>query len=57
MDSSGLAALLDVQREVAARGGRLAVLAPSQPVALLFDVAGVGAQLPVFASVEEALAA
>jgi anti-sigma B factor antagonist len=56
MDSSGLAVLLHLDKEVATRGGRVAFIAPSKPVRLLFDVTGVDAQLAVFETAEEALA-
>jgi anti-anti-sigma factor len=55
MDSSGLAALLDLHKVVTEHGGRVAFVAPSQPVRLLFDVTGVGAQLDVFDTAAEAL--
>ena len=45
MDSTGLAALLTLERELAARGGRLAIACPEGPARLLLDVTGVAERL------------
>ena len=57
MDSTGLAALVGFQLELAARGGRLAVACPEGPARLLLDVTGLVEQLAVFATRPEAEAA
>ena len=45
MDSTGLAALLDFERELAAPGGRLVLACPEGPARLLLDVTGVAERL------------
>jgi anti-anti-sigma factor len=45
MDSTGLAVILAVHADVAARGGRPAIVCPNGPVRLLFEVAGVQDEL------------
>jgi anti-sigma B factor antagonist len=57
LDSSGLSAVLTLQRESAAAGERLAVICPSGPARLLFEVTGVDAELPLYATRDAALAA
>jgi anti-sigma B factor antagonist len=56
MDSSGLAVLLDLHQRAGERGERVAFIAPSQPVRLLFDVTGLGDELHLFSTAAEALA-
>jgi anti-sigma B factor antagonist len=57
MDSTGLAALMTLQRDVGARGGRLVIVCPEGPARLVFDVAGVADQLALHWTREEAEAA
>lgn len=57
MDSSGLSVVLSLQRDTAAAGERLAVVCPSGPARLLFEVTGVDAELPLHATLDAALAA
>ena len=57
MDSTGLAALLDFERELAARGGRLVLACPEGPARLLLDVTGVAGQLALHPTREAAEAA
>ena len=57
MDSTGLSALLDVERDLTARGGRLAIACPEGAARLLFDVAGVTGQLALYWTREDAEAA
>src|SRR3954452_9742102 len=47
MDSSGLAALINIQRSVERAGGRLVVVCPEGPVRKLFAVSGTEALLGV----------
>jgi anti-anti-sigma factor len=56
MDSSGLSAVLNLQRDTTAAGERLAVVCPPGPARLLFEVTGVDAELPLFATRDAALA-
>ena len=48
MDSTGLAVVLSAHADVAARGGRFAIICPNGPVRLLFEVAGVVDELPLY---------
>jgi anti-sigma B factor antagonist len=48
MDSTGLAVILSAHADMAARGGRLAIICPNGPVRLLFEVAGVVDELPLY---------
>ena len=57
MDSTGLAALVTLDLELAARGGRLALACPEGPARLLLDVTGLAEQLAVFATRAQAEAA
>lgn len=57
MDSTGLAALMTLKRDLDARGGRLLLACPEGPARLLFDVSGVDAQLALYSTREEAEAA
>jgi anti-sigma B factor antagonist len=57
MDSTGLSALLDLERDLTARGGRLAIACPEGAARLLFDVAGVTGQLALYWTREDAEAA
>ena len=50
MDSSGLALLLDFERALRERQGRLAIACPEGPARLLFDVTGVGETLGLYGS-------
>ena len=54
MDSSGCAILLRAHKELATRGGRLAVCEVSQPVRALFDVLRLRSVLHVLTTREEA---
>ena len=56
LDSSGLSVLLGLRQDMAAAGGRLAIVCPPGPARLLFEVTGVDTELPLFATREEALA-
>lgn len=55
IDSTGLGALLGRQRRLHAAGGTLSVVRPAAPLRVLFDAAGMGELLPVFATEEKAL--
>jgi len=58
MDSTGLAVLLGLERDLSARRGRLAVVCPEGPARLLLDVTGVAERLelhPTRAAAEDAL--
>ena len=57
MDSTGLAALMTLKRDVDARGGRLIVACPEGPARLLFDVSGVAGQLALYWTRDDAEAA
>jgi anti-sigma B factor antagonist len=57
MDSTGLAALMTLQRALDARGGRLVIACPEGPARLVFDVAGVTGQLALYRTREDAEAA
>ena len=57
MDSTGLASLLDFERDLTARGGRLAIACPEGPARLLLDVTGVVEHLLVRATRADAEAA
>ena len=57
MDSTGLAVVMDLKRELDARRGRLAIACPEGPARLLFDVTGVAGQLELYGTREEAEAA
>jgi anti-anti-sigma factor len=57
LDSSGLSVILALQRETGAAGERLAVVCPPGAARLLFEVTGVDAELPLYATREAALAA
>ena len=56
MDSSGLSAVLNLQRDTTAAGERLAVVCPPGPARLLLEVTGVDTELPLFATRDAALA-
>jgi anti-sigma B factor antagonist len=55
MDSSGLSVVLTLQRDTTAAGDRLAIVCPPGPVRLLFEVTGVDAELPLYATRAAAL--
>ena len=57
MDSTGLAVVMDLKRELDSRRGRLTIACPEGPARLLFDVTGVAAQLALYETREEAEAA
>jgi anti-anti-sigma factor len=57
MDSTGLRALVALERERTGRGLPLAVICPPGPARLICEVAGVEAQLRLYASAAEAAAA
>jgi anti-sigma B factor antagonist len=60
MDSTGLAAVLELERELTARGGRLVIACPEGPARLLLDVTGVAARLelhPTRAGAQAAISA
>ena len=57
MDSVGLALVLALHRELALHGGRLAIVCPEGPAKLLFEVAGVDAELALHPTREAAVAA
>ena len=57
MDSTGISALLDLERDVGGRGGRLAIACPEGPARLLLDVTGVTGRLGVQPTREQAEAA
>ena len=57
MDSTGLATLMNLKRDLDARGGRLVIACPEGPARLLFDVAGVADQLALHWNREDAEAA
>ncbi|HET8952970.1 MAG TPA: STAS domain-containing protein [Solirubrobacteraceae bacterium] len=57
MDSTGLSALLELERDLTARGGRLAIACPEGAARLLFDVAGVTGQLALYWTRDDAEAA
>jgi hypothetical protein len=52
-----MSALINLDRELAARGGRLVLACPEGPARLLLDVTGLAEQLAVFATRAEAEAA
>ncbi len=55
ISSAGLRVLLALAKRVGGLQGRLALAAPAAQVREIFDIAGFGDILPVFATVEEAL--
>ena len=57
MDSSGLAVFITLDRDLRARGRRLAIACPEGPARLIFEVTGVGGQLQLYGSREAAEAA
>ena len=57
MDSTALATLVSFERELAARGGRLALACPEGPARLLLDVTGLAEQVALYATRAEAEAA
>ena len=57
MDSTGLAALMSLKRDLDARGARLLIACPEGPARLLFDVTGVAGQLALHWTREDAEAA
>jgi anti-anti-sigma factor len=56
LDSSGIKALLSAQRNLARSGRRLVIAGPSEMVRRVFSVLDVERVIPMFATVEEALA-
>jgi anti-sigma B factor antagonist len=57
MDSTGLSALIELDRALAARSGRLVLACPEGPARLLFDVTGVAELLALHPTREAAEAA
>jgi anti-anti-sigma factor len=57
MDSSGLGAFITFERDLRARGGRLAIACPEGPARLIFEVTGVDEYLRLYGSREAAEAA
>ena len=55
-DSSGLSVLVRALRRAQAEGGEVRLVACTAPVLRILAVTGVGSILPVFASMEQALA-
>ena len=55
LDSSGLRTLVRAQRRVAEAGGRLVLVAPSQPARRVLDIATLDRVIPVAATLEEAV--
>lgn len=55
IDSSALRTLVRAQRRVAAAGGRLVLVAPSQPARRVLDVATLDRFIPVWATLAEAV--
>ena len=55
LDSSGLRTLVRAQRRVAEAGGRLVLVAPSQPARRVLDIATLDRFIPVAATLEEAV--
>jgi anti-anti-sigma factor len=56
LDSSGIKALIDVQRALAPSGRRVALVGPSPTVRKILEVLDLERLIPVFASVGQALA-
>jgi anti-anti-sigma factor len=54
LDSSALRTLVGAQRRVAEAGGRLVLVAPSQPVRRVLDIATLDRFIPVVATLAEA---
>ena len=57
VDSSGLGAFITFDRDLRARGGRLAIACPEGPARLIFEVTGVDGLLRLYGSREAAEAA
>ncbi len=57
IDSSALQSLVRAQRIVSERGGAIALVAPSQPARRVLEVAALDRFIPVFATLDVALAA
>ena len=55
-DARGLGALVRIANHADATGCRYALIAPSRPVARLLRITGLNARMPVFATVDDALA-
>ena len=55
IDSSALRALVRAQRRVASAGGRLVLVAPSQPASRVLEVATLDRFIPVAATLAEAV--
>jgi anti-sigma B factor antagonist len=55
MDSTGLSALLAIDRAARGSGRRLAIVCPEGPVRLLLAVTGVEEELPLYPTLAEAL--
>jgi stage II sporulation protein AA (anti-sigma F factor antagonist) len=56
MDSSGLNTIIRANNETKAAGGRLVLAEPTSSVRRVLELTGMSLSLPVFATVEEALA-
>ena len=55
IDSTGIAAIVHAHRQLAEKGGQVAVFAPSDPVLRILSVTGLTSNGLVFEDVEEAL--
>jgi anti-sigma B factor antagonist len=55
MDSTGIGVLLNALRALGSRQGRLVLVCPHERVLRPFQITGLTARLPIFASREEAL--
>ena len=55
LDSSALRALVRAQRRVAEAGGRLVLVAPSQPARRVLDIATLDRFIPVSATLADAV--
>ena len=55
IDSSALRSLVRAQRRVSETGGRLGLVAPSQPVRRVLEVAALDRVVPVWETVDEAV--
>lgn len=57
LGSAGVAVLLDIRAAAIARGGRLALVAPSPPAARVIGLLGLGRELRVYRTIDDAVAA
>ena len=56
LDSSGLGVLIAVRRRLASNGGSVCVVCTREPICRIFRITSLDRAVPVFASLEEALA-